>query len=51
MYVYHIEMCAHARTLYVQYMYTVEAHMSTSNNSHTLYWIRLSNPKPQEIHF
>ena len=42
---------AHARIVYVQYMYTLEAHISTSDNSHTLYWMRLSNPKPQEIHF
>jgi len=57
MYVYHIEICvcvcvrAYARTLFLQYMHTLEAHMSTSDNSHALYWMRLSNPKLQEIHF
>ena len=45
--------CAHkrVRTLYVQYIYTLQVHVSTSDSSHSLYWMRLSIRKPQEIHF
>jgi len=39
-------LCAHARTLYVQYVYILQVHMSTSDNSHTLYWMGLSVAKP-----
>ena len=39
---------AHAHTLYVWHMHTQEACMTTSDDSHTLYWMRLSIPKPQE---
>lgn len=49
MYVYHIEMCVCAH--YVRYTYTLQVHMFASDNSHTLYWMRLVISKPQEIHF
>ena len=55
MYVYHTEMCVCVcvctRTLCVHYIYSLQVHMSTSDNSHTLYWMRLSIPKPQKYTF